>query len=211
MNLIYRVGHVIFRAIGRWYFNWEVQNPDRVPPSGAVVLASNHVSYLDPPLIGAAVSREIYFLGRASLFRNPWAAKLLRAVNCFPVDRERGSPGGLKAVIELLRNKEAVLLFPEGTRTPDGQLHPAEAGIGLLVVKTGCPVVPIGISGMYEAYNRHMKFPKPGKVRISFGTPLDFTAIRPAADKLTKSELKKLYQKVADDITDAIAGLLQHG
>lgn len=209
MKLIYRVGHVIFRAIGSWYFHWEIRNPERVPASGAVLLASNHVSYLDPPLIGAAVDREVHFLGRASLFKNRFAAALLRSVNCVPVDRERRSPGGLKAVMQLLRKEKAVLLFPEGTRTPDGKLHRAEAGVGLLALKCGCPVVPVGIAGMYEAYNRHMKFPKPGRIRISFGAPLDFSGLRAATAVQDKSNLKETYQSVADQVMRAIAELLQ--
>lgn len=207
MKLLYWLGHAVFGAMGRWYFHWKVLNPERVPADGAAILASNHASYLDPPLIGSAITREIHFLGRASLFRNRFAAAVLRAVNCVPVDREGGSPGGLKTVMQLLRHGNAVLLFPEGTRTPDGRLQPAEAGVGLLVLKCGCPVVPVGIWGMHEAYGRHMKFPKPGRVTISFGLPMDFSAVRARTQNCTKSELKEAYQFVADEIMRAIANL----
>ncbi|MDH7502490.1 MAG: lysophospholipid acyltransferase family protein [Verrucomicrobiota bacterium] len=207
MKLLYHLGHAVFGAMGRWYFHWKVLNPERVPAVGAAILASNHASYLDPPLIGSAIAREIHFLGRASLFRNRFAAAVLRAVNCVPVDREGGSPGGLKTVMQLLRHGNAVLLFPEGTRTPDGQLHPAEAGVGLLVLKCGCPVVPVGIWGMHEVYGRHMKFPKPGRVTISFGMPMDFSAVRARTQNCTKPELKEAYQFVADEVMRAIANL----
>lgn len=207
MSLFYRLGHVAFHAMGRWYFHWEVHNPERVPPSGPAVLAANHASYLDPPLIGAALSRELHYLARASLFRNPLAAAILKGVNSVPVEREGGGAGGLKTLMQLLRAGHAVLLFPEGTRTPDGQLHEGKAGIGLLVIRSGCPVLPVGIWGTYEAYGRHLRFPRPGRVIINFGQPLDFSALCARAEGCSKAELKGLYQLATDQIMESVAQL----
>jgi len=207
MSVLYPLGQAVFAAVGRLYFRWDIRDPDRVPPRGAAVLAANHASYLDPPLIGAALPRRLHYLARASLFRHPLAAAILRGVNCVPVDRERGGAGGLKAILQKLREGNAILLFPEGTRTPDGQLHEGEAGIGLLVAKCGCPVVPIGIRGMYEAYGRHRRFPQPGRVVIQFGAPLDFSAVCAKAGGGSKADLKALYQLITEEIMKAIAQL----
>ncbi len=207
MTLIYRVGQLLFKAVGCFYFRWEVRDRERVPAFGPVILVANHASYLDPPLIGAALKRDIHYLARASLFRHRLFGAVLRAVNCVPVDRERGSPAGLKGILQRLRAGGGVLLFPEGTRTFDGRLQPAEAGVGMLVIKSTCPVVPVRLLGTYEAYGRHIKFPRPRRVSIRFGLPLDFALVRKEAESRARAELKELYKRVANEAMEAVARL----
>src|SRR5471030_1897123 len=158
MNLSYRLGWLGFRLMYAMYFRWRVFNPERVPQDGAVILASNHASFLDPPMVGSGLNRAINYLARESLFRFPGIGALLRSWNAVPVDRDGGGAKGLKIILNRLVAGGAIILFPEGTRTKDGQLQPARSGIGLTVIKSSVPVVPVRTFGTFECYNRKWKF-----------------------------------------------------
>lgn len=207
MKLSYRIGWSFFRVVFATYFRWRIFGRDNVPPTGPVILAANHASYLDPPLIGSALPREINYLARESLFRFPIVGAVLRSWNCVPVDRDGGGAAGLRAILDRLLAGGAVIVFPEGTRSRDGKLQPARAGLGLMVIKSTAPVVPVRVVGTFEAYGRHHKLPRPHEVRVSFGTPLEFASLRAEAEKCTKLRLKEIYQQVADEIMAAIGEL----
>jgi 1-acyl-sn-glycerol-3-phosphate acyltransferase len=207
MKPIYFIGWSFFRLFFRLYCRWQVIDPQNVPATGPVILASNHASYLDPPLVGAAAKREINYLGRESLFRYPGIGWVLRAVNSVPVDREGGGAAGLRAIFDRLMKGGAIILFPEGTRTTDGSLQKAKSGIGLTVIKSEAPVVPVRVFGTFAAYSRHHSVPRPRKVTVRFGKPLDFAALRAEAKTCSKQRLKEIYQEVADELMKAIANL----
>jgi 1-acyl-sn-glycerol-3-phosphate acyltransferase len=206
MKPLYYIGWSFYRCVFRFYCGWKVFHPERVPLQGPAILASNHASFLDPPLVGASVPREINYLARASLFRLPVIGAILRNVNAVPVERE-GSGAGLKTILERLLNGQAIILFPEGTRTRDGQLQPARSGIGLTVIKSQAPVVPIRVFGTFEAQGRNMHFPRPRRVAVIFGEPMRFEASRTEAKTCAKPRLKEIYQEVADQIMAEIARL----
>jgi 1-acyl-sn-glycerol-3-phosphate acyltransferase len=189
------------------YFRWRVYDPERVPAEGAAIIAANHASFIDPLVVGASARRELNYLARDSLFGNPLLAAVLREVNVVPVDREGGSPAGLKAILDRLLADNAIVLFPEGTRTRDGQLQPARAGIGLIVIKSQAPVVPVRVFGTFEAFNRYMKLPRPRRIAVKFGQPLHFTDLRAEAMQCSKPRLKEIYRQVAEEILRAIAAL----
>ena len=207
MNLSYRIGWILFRAVYATYFRWRVFGAENVPQSGGVILASNHASFLDPPLVGSGLKRDINYLARESLFRFPGIGALLRSWNAVPVDRDGGGARGLKAILDRLLNGGAIILFPEGTRTRDGKLQPARSGIGLTVIKSTAPVVPVRVFGTFEAYGRHVKFPRPRRVILKYGRPLNFEKLRAEAKVCDKARLKIIYQEVADEIMAAIAKL----
>src|SRR5687767_12175460 len=207
MNLSYRLGWLFFRFIYATYFRWRVFNAERVPNDGPVILASNHASFLDPPLVGAGLHRPVNYLARESLFRYPGIGALLRSWNAVPVDREGGGAGGLRAILDRLLAGGAILLFPEGTRTTDGNLQSARSGIGLTVIKSNAPVVPVRVFGTFEAFNRNHKFPRPHRIAVKYGRPIDFSALRAEAKICTKPRLKQIYQEVADRIMAEIAAL----
>jgi 1-acyl-sn-glycerol-3-phosphate acyltransferase len=206
-NFLYWLGWSFFRLSFATYFRWRVHHADRVPMEGPVILASNHASYLDPPLVGSALGRTANYLGRESLFRYPLVGAIMRGVQAVPVDRDGGGGAGLKAILDRLLKGGAVLLFPEGTRTANGQLAGARSGIGLIVIKSTAPVVPIRVVGTYEAYGRHHKFPRPRRVEVTFGVPLHFAELRAEAQTCSKQRLKEIYQEVANQIMAAIAAL----
>ena len=207
MNLSYRIGWIIFRAIFATYFRWRAFGAENVPLQGGVILASNHASFLDPPLVGAGLKRGINFLARESLFRFPIMGAVLRSWNVVPVDREGGGAKGLKNILDRLLNGAGIILFPEGTRTKDGQLQPARSGIGLTVIKSTAPVVPVRVFGTFEAYGRNHQFPRPHRLVVKYGRTMNFENLRAEAKTCEKARLKEIYQQVADEIMAAIAKL----
>lgn len=207
MKPIYSIARAAFRLLFRFYFRWRVFHPERVPPAGPAILASNHASFIDPPLVGSGALREINYLGRESLFRSPGVGWLFRSVNALPVDRDGGGASGLRAILDRLLKGGAILLFPEGTRTRDGALQPAKSGIGLTVIKSAAPVVPVRVFGTFEALGRHHSFPRPRRIAVKFGHPLDFADLRAEAQTCSKPRLKEIYQEVADRLMQEIAKL----
>jgi 1-acyl-sn-glycerol-3-phosphate acyltransferase len=205
MNFVYFLGWCFFRTVYATYFRWRVFNSERAPLKGPVILASNHASFLDPPLIGAGLRRGVNYLARESLFRFPLMGWLLRNWECVPVDREGGGAAGLRAILDRLLSGGAILLCPEGTRSRDGQLQPARSGIGLAVIKSDAMVVPVRVFGTFAAYGREAKFPRPHRVAVKYGRPMQFAALRAEAKTCSKPRLKQIYQEVADEIMAAIA------
>jgi 1-acyl-sn-glycerol-3-phosphate acyltransferase len=207
MTLSYRLAWIGFRSFYAIYFRRQIFNAERVPNTGPVILAANHASYIDPPLVGSGLSRDINFLARESLFRFPIIGAILRSWNAVPVDRDGGGARGLKKIIERLHAGGGIVLFPEGTRTKDGHLQPAHSGVGLIVLKSDAPVVPVHLFGTFEAYGRSMKFPRPYRVAVKYGVPLDFSKLRAEANSCDKARLREIYQQIADEIMAAIAKL----
>jgi 1-acyl-sn-glycerol-3-phosphate acyltransferase len=207
VNLLYFLAHITFGITFRLYFRWRVCNAERVPRTGAVLLAANHASFMDPPVVGTALPRVIRYLARESLFRTPFLNWLLREVYALPVDRDGGTASGLRTVMGCLARGEAMVLFPEGTRTADGRLQPARPGIGLIVAKTSVPVIPVRLFGTHEAYGRHVRFPRPHRIVIKFGRPMDYAAQRLEAATCSRAHARKIYEEIARDIMQRIAAL----
>lgn len=207
MNPVYFIGWTFYRCVFATYFRWRVYHRERVPSQGPVILASNHASFLDPPLIGSSLNRDINYLARQSLFRYPVLGWILRTVNAVPVDRDGGGAAGLRAIMDRLHRGGAIILFPEGTRTRDGQLQKARSGIGLTVIKSDAPVVPVRVFGTFEAWGRGRGFPRPHRVTVKFGRSMDFAQFRAEAKTCSKPRLKEIYQQVADEIMTTIAAL----
>src|SRR5881394_3451559 len=202
MKLIYRVAWCLFRLVFAAYFRWRVFHPERVPLTGPVILAANHASFIDPPLVGSGLKREINYLARESLFRFPVVGAVLRAVNSVPVDRDGGGAAGLRAILDRLLAGGGIILFPEGTRTRDGNLRPARSGIGLTVIKSAAPVVPVRVFGTYAAFGRQYRFPRPKRVSVKYGKPMFFENLRTEAKSCTKPRLKQIYQEVANELME---------
>jgi 1-acyl-sn-glycerol-3-phosphate acyltransferase len=207
MGIVYRIGWTSFRLLFATYFRWRYFNPERVPRSGPVILASNHASFIDPPLVGAALPRAVAYLARDTLFRFRIMAWLLARWKAVPVDREGGGATGVRKILEVLAGGDGVIIFPEGTRTRSGELQPARSGIGLIVLKSEAPVVPVRVFGTFEAFGRHLPFPKPRPVAVKYGQPLRFDALRLESRTCSKARLKDIYREIAEEIMTSIARL----
>jgi len=162
-------------------FSYRFEGTCHVPKSGPVLVIANHQSFLDPMIVGLAVKRHLTYLARKTLFKNPVFAQIIRSLNAVPIDQEGVGKEGLKTVIEQLNGGRAVLVFPEGSRTPDGIMHPLRPGIHLLIKRTKALVVPVGIAGAYQAWPLWRKYPIPaplflpagqGTVAVAIGAPI---------------------------------------
>ena len=181
---------------------WQVRGLDELPLEGGLVIASNHISFWDPPLIGAAIPRESYFLAKEELFQTPVLGPLIRSVNAIPIRRGAADLQGLTRAIDALRRGAAVLLFPEGSRMRDGELHPARPGVGLMAVNAEVPIAPCFISGS----NRPGRWWHRGaRVRIRFGKARDWRDYAGPESDLTPG--RPLYQRIGARVMEDIARL----
>src|SRR6058998_1759864 len=205
MNFYYWLGYHFSRLVGRLFFRFRVVHRERMIQSGPVILAMNHQSYLDPPLAGTTCDRAIYFLARRTLLNVPLLGWLLPKLNVIPVNQEGVDRSAIKAVIRVLQAGNGVLVFPEGSRTLDGNLQSAEPGLGLVIAKTLAPVVPMRIFGAREALPRGGGRLRLVPITIMIGEPIVFRA----ADLQMPG--KNLYAQLSDRVMKAISELrLEH-
>lgn len=201
MRWIYWFGWMVFRAAFRSLFGLRVRGREHLIEGGPVLVAANHQSFLDPPLVGTLYATEMHYLARKTLFKGPFKW-LYSQWNSIPVDQEKPDMASLKTIIRLLKSGRRVLVFPEGARTEDGSLGSAQAGIGLIAVKAGVPIQPIRIRGAYEALPRGRAWIRLSRIEVAIGPPI----------VLTDAERRELtgkdgYAIVAGRIMEAIAAL----
>jgi 1-acyl-sn-glycerol-3-phosphate acyltransferase len=159
-----------------------------VPPlsqmQGGVLVASNHQSFYDPVLIGMRLPRPICFLARDTLFEVPGFGAAIWSVGARPVRRGSVSPDAIRTVIGLLRSGEGLLMFPEGTRTPDGELGPFSPGAASVAIRCGVPVLPVCVEGAFRSWPRTRLLPRPSPMAVAFGEPISSGG--QTADELTQ-------------------------
>jgi 1-acyl-sn-glycerol-3-phosphate acyltransferase len=201
MKLPYWLGHRMFRAIADGFFRYRVIGRERLQIPGGALLVCNHASFVDPPMVGIALDEDIYYLARKSLMSNAVVKAVYLAWNSIPVDQDRPDMTGLKNIVRLLKADEKVLIFPEGARTLTGEMERGEPGVGLIVAKSGVPVIPCRLFGTYEALPRGGKMIHPSEVTLVVGNTWNYD---PANYKETG---KELYQRISDDLMAEIAAL----
>jgi 1-acyl-sn-glycerol-3-phosphate acyltransferase len=172
-------------------FRWS--GTEHVPARGPLLIVSNHQSHLDPVLVGVACPRQIHALARRSLFVGPFG-RLIHSVGAFPIDLEGSGLGGLKASLQLLKKGAALLVFPEGTRSPDGRLGPFFPGFCAIARRSGATIVPASIKGSFDALPRGNTWPRPRPISLAFGPPITPDEIAPLSDdqlaELVKSRIE---------------------
>jgi 1-acyl-sn-glycerol-3-phosphate acyltransferase len=179
---------------------WDVTGAARVPRAGGLIVACNHISFWDPPLIGTASPRELHYLAKQELFRGPLGV-VIRSLNAIPIRRGAADLAGLSRAIEALRGGDALLMFPEGTRIRGGELHAPRPGVGMLAVHADAAILPAYISGS----NRPGRWLWRGaRVRISFGTARSW---REFAGEGDVTPGRALYQRIGEGVMREIAAL----
>ena len=162
-------------------YRLRISGREHVPARGGAVIAANHCSYLDPPVLAGCSNRRIvHFMARDTLFSNPFARWFFPRVGVIALDRTKGDLGALKKAIATLKDGQVIGLFPEGTRSPDGQMREAKGGIGFLIAKGDVPVVPLYISGTFAAFPKGADKLRPGRLVARFGPPISPEEIRAA-------------------------------
>lgn len=197
--MLYTCARFILFLLFKIFFRMRIYGRKNFPKSGAVIVAPNHVSFFDPLIAGVGAPRKLNFLARDNLFRVRPFGRILYAVNAHPIKREGGDINAFKIALSRLEKGEAVLIFPEGTRSRDGNLQEAKSGIGFLQRSSGAAVLPCYIKGSQEAWPRHSRFPRPSRISVHFGKPLVFEEI--------SSDKKKQYAYVSQGVMAAIGEL----
>lgn len=187
-----------FGAAYRTLFGLRIEGRENLITEGPVLVAANHQSFLDPPLVGNLYHEEMFFLARKTLFvgLGKW---LYKQWNAIPVDQDRPDMASLKTMVKLLHQGEKVLVFPEGERSESGALGKAQPGIGLIVAKAGVKVQPVRISGAMDALPRGSARIKFARITMTVGPVIDFSG--------EDYKGKEGYQKIADRIMAEIAAL----
>lgn len=174
-RIFYFTCHCLLVLVMSLLFRARCHGARNVPKSGPVLLVANHQSYLDPPLIGLGIwQRQLHYVARQGLFTIPWLAPIIRALNAIPIPEDGPNLAAIKEILRRLKAGHAVLIFPEGSRTPDGAMHPFKRGTSLLVEKAACPVVPVALEGCYDVWPRAARGPRPfhGRIAVKYGMPI---------------------------------------
>ncbi len=148
----------------------------KIPKSGGCIVVANHTSYVDHfvlyTLIAVLARRRAKFVSKVEHFKSPLTAKIISYLGAFPINRARGGRTALAKTVDLVNAGEIVVIYPEGTRSRDGTMQPFKTGVTFVQEKTRAPIVPIGISGAFDIWPAHKKWPRPGRVSINCGTPI---------------------------------------
>lgn len=200
----YKLGVYLLKPIFYGLLRLKVIGRENIPKEGGLIVAANHTSYLDPPLVGLALwpYRKLYYVAKTELFKIPILGFILRLVNAFPVKRGKPDRLALKRASHLLKKGEAVCIFPEGTRSRDGKLQPPELGISLLVLLSGAPVLPVAVINTDKALPRGAIMLHPAKIRIYIGQ-----AFYPEVQGTTKD----MRKEIAHQVMKRIGELLEKG
>jgi len=188
--MFYYIAKTIVWLLLKIFWRMEVIGTENVPERGGMIIASNHVSYLDPVVLGAATKRKIHFIAKKEVFNNIFSSIFLKSLNAFPVDRKKIDMPAFKKTISILKKGGILGIFPEGTRSINGELQELKLGVVKIAMKAGVPIVPVGIIGTHKIYPHGKMFPVlfKNKISVYFGAPQYFD----------KHNIKdKTYQKEA--------------
>ncbi|MCL6518496.1 MAG: 1-acyl-sn-glycerol-3-phosphate acyltransferase [Armatimonadetes bacterium] len=200
--MLYYIGRTLFR-LAFWLLGGLTSvGAENIPPSGGVILAPNHRSFADPPVVGCGMNRKVHYMAKEELFKVPILGKLIRAVGSFPVRRGTADRAALKKAIKMLEEGRVICIFPEGTRSVDGKLKDPELGIGLVALKSRAPVVPVAVLGTDKVLGPHSKLPRRHPIKVVYGKPITFD------DLYEGSHGREALEEVGRRTMDAIARLL---
>jgi 1-acyl-sn-glycerol-3-phosphate acyltransferase len=163
----------ICRVVSTVWFDLKVHGLEHVPRTGGALLICNHQSYMDPVFVGVLVHRPVSFIAKSQLFETPGLSWLIPKLNTFPVRRGETDVTAIKEALRRVHEGHVLTMFPEGTRSWDGNLLPIQSGIALMVKRAEAPVIPAVVDGAQRAWPRGSKFPKGGHVRLMYGPPLE--------------------------------------
>ena len=195
----FRFARWICKVFCNLFFRIQVYGRENVPEQGAFVLVGNHQSYLDPVFCGIPLKRPLYFLARASLWKNRFFGRLISSVNTIPVKQGQADLSAMRKVISKLKEGWGVCLFPEGTRTSDGKIMPFKPGFGLLCRRGGAAVVPVVIDGAFECWPRHKKIFSPGSIVVCYGEAITAEQVKNMDDRKLAKNLTDTLRQMQND------------
>jgi 1-acyl-sn-glycerol-3-phosphate acyltransferase len=182
---------VVCQLIAVWIYGLRVSGRENWPSAGSGLVCANHQSMFDPPLIGLTCSRRMNYLARDTLFRVPGLKQLISFLDAIPIDRDGGGLAGLKETLRRLKAGELVLIFPEGTRTRDGEVAPLKPGFIAVARRSKAPLIPVGLDGAYQAWPRTARMPRVGRIGVAIGEPISPEQIAAFSDEDLLAELEQ--------------------
>lgn len=203
MSLFYTLSKTCLKGLFKVVYSHQVYIPEGIVYPESAIIAANHASFLDPPLVAISWPEPIHFLARKTLFDVPLLRPLITGLNAHPLSAKNDT-GSLKQALSLLAEGKKILVFPEGTRSGDGAIAPFKQGIGMLMRKSQASIIPTYIHGSYNAWPKNQKYPTlfRAKTACIFGKPIHFS-------DFTEEDPKELQQKIALRLQTEIAGLKQ--
>lgn len=170
--MLYWIGRTMSAIICKIFGRCEVIGRENIPAKGGVLLCGNHVSYIDPPALGAGSTRQVHFMAKLELFQIPVVGTIIKGLGAFPVKRGTADRAALKKAIDYLQNGKVVGMFPEGARSLDGKLMKPEPGVGMIVLRAQVPVVPVALVNTEKLLPPHSVFFKFTKLKMVYGKPI---------------------------------------
>ena len=188
------------RIFCKAFFRMHFYGSENIPDEGAFVLVGNHQSYLDPVLCGIGLKRPLYFVARASLWRNRFFGRLISSVNTIAVRQGEADLSAMKKVIGKLKEGNGVCVFPEGTRTEDGKISRFKGGFGLLCRRSEALIVPVVVDGAFECWPRHKKiFSRGGEIVVCYGKAIPVEQVKRMDDKALAEVLTDTLRRMQND------------
>ena len=200
--MLYWIGKSLSTVICKLFGRWKVIGRDNIPQKGGVLVCANHVSYIDPPALGAGATRRLHFMAKLELFQIPIIGLFIKGLGAFPVKRGTADRGALKKAIEYLQAGKAVAMFPEGQRSLEGELLSAEPGVGMIVLRAKVPVIPVALVNTEKLLPPHSSFLKYSSVKVVFGKPIQL-------DDLYEQNGREAVEEVGKRIMAAIGEMLE--
>ncbi len=197
-DLFYRFCRAIVRGVIWFFCRPRICGVENVPLEGGVVLAANHASFLDPPAVGIAVPRVLHYMARGTLMTNGLVRRIFDALQVIPLARGEPDIRALRRALKTISSGGAVVVFPEGTRQPEGRLGKPLGGVGFLVARCGAPVVPVRLRGTGNALPKGSKMIRPTRIEVAYGPPMRFDPPPPGGSGA------EYYEKVAREVMTAI-------
>jgi 1-acyl-sn-glycerol-3-phosphate acyltransferase len=188
--MFYKVIHALVSFYLRLFNRWEITGEHNIPESGPVVLVANHISLWDPPFLACSIRRPVHFMAKEELFNIPLLGRIIKALGAFPVKRGKPDRNALRLAAKYLENGEILGLFPEGTRSKSGELLQPHPGAALFALRSGAPIVPVGLIGTRTTFPLTIR----GNVRVKIGEPVVYPELY--NNKITNEDLERVSAEI---------------
>lgn len=208
--MLYYIFHIIFHILIFVFLRYRVRGAENFPKSGPFIVASNHLSYLDPILIGCATWQKIHFIAKEDLLKSGFFGKLLKRLGSFAVNRDRFDKGAIKEALQRLKGGKVLAIFPEGTRSESADIiREPRAGVGFLAMKADVPVVPVRIFGSDQVLPKYARFIRFKPVLVKVGKPVYPADVLGPLSKKNNAFLDKryIYRQMSKEVMKRISNL----
>jgi 1-acyl-sn-glycerol-3-phosphate acyltransferase len=195
--MFYSLMRFIFSLIFGLLFRWRIIGQENIPRTGGVIIAPNHISNVDPPLVGTAMHRHATFMAKEELFSPRWFGIILKNLGAFPIKRGAGDRAAIRTALDILADGQALILFPEGTRSKTGTLGKAQPGVAMIALKSQVPVVPVAITGTNQVFCNGHWLPR---FTVRFGKPI----YPPEGERANKETMEAFSAKVMEEIARSL-------